>query len=178
MRLLDRSATPFSWILGALISLALAPAASFAEEEGIAFVDVRKALFTSMEGRTAQKRFAELQEEKRSMLVPLRDELTRLGEEFERQKYVLSESALSEKRLDLMKRQRDLERDMREAEDELELEQVRLLQPVEKQVIAAIQEIGKEKGFSMILDRGAQGVVYHRDSLDITDLVVKRLNEG
>ncbi len=147
MRLLDRSATRFSWILGALISLALAPAASFAEEEG-------------------------------STLVPLRDELTRLGEEFERQKYVLSESALSEKRLDLMKRQRDLERDMREAEDELELEQVRLLQPVEKQVITAIQEIGKEKGFSMILDRGAQGVVYHRDGLDITDLVVKRLNEG
>ena len=58
------------------------------------------------------------------------------------------------------------------------LEQVRLLQPVEKQVIQAIQEIGKEKGFSVILDRGAPGVVYHRDSLDITDLVVKRLNEG
>ena len=178
MRLLDRSAIPFHWILGALIALALAPAAAFAEEERIAFVDVRKALFTSKEGRNAQQQFSELQESKRDTLVPLRDELTRLGEEFERQKYVLSESALSEKRLDLMKRQRDLERDMRSAEEDLELEQVRLLQPVEKQVIQAIQEIGKEKGFSVILDRGAPGVVYHRDSLDITDLVVKRLNEG
>ena len=178
MRLLDRSAIPFYWILGALIALPLASAAAFAEEQTIAFVDVRKALFTSKEGRNAQQQFSELQESKRDTLVPLRDELTRLGEEFERQKYVLSESALSEKRLDLMKRQRDLERDMRSAEEDLELEQVRLLQPVEKQVIQAIQEIGKEKGFSVILDRGAPGVVYHRDSLDITDLVVKRLNEG
>ena len=179
MRPLDGPFRVFVWFVGVVLSLMLVSGPSLAQEKGgIAFVDIRKALFTSKEGRSAQKQFADLEEDKRAKLTPLRDEIARMGEEFERQKYVLSESALSEKRLDLMKRQRDMERDVRAAEDELELEQVRLLQPIQKKIVEVIQALGKEKGFSMILDRGAQGVVYHEESLDITDLVVKRLNES
>ena len=41
-----------------------------------------------------------------------------------------------------------------------------------------MKEIGKDKGFDLVLDRSTPGVLYSTDSLDITDLVIKKLNEN
>ena len=79
--------------------------------------------------------------------------------------------------INIMKRRRDLERDIRSAEDDLQLEQLRLLQPIQKNVAKVVEELGKEKGFTMIVDKSARGLLYTDKSLNITELVVQKLNE-
>jgi outer membrane protein len=143
----------------------------------IAFVDLRKAVFNSREGKTAQQEFARLEETKLETLRPLRDELQRLEEELEKQKFLITEEALAERQLEIMKRRRDLERDIRAAEDDLQLEQVRLLQPIQKKIKTVVEKLGAEKGFTMIVDRSTRGFIYTDESLDVTELVIKRLNE-
>jgi Skp family chaperone for outer membrane proteins len=54
--------------------------------------------------------------------------------------------------------------------------QAKLVAPVFKEMEAIIEEIGEEKGFSLILDSRA-GVLYLDPTMDISDLVVQELNK-
>ena len=159
------------------IGLLLAGPAAAAESVRIAVVNQQRALASSNEGRAAEKALKSLMQKKRTELEPLEQELKRQQEEFESQKYVLSRSALEERKLDLLKRQRDLERSMREAEDDLEIENRRLMQPLVKRIEKALSEIGKEKDFTVILETKSTAVLYAEESIDITDLVIQKLNK-
>jgi outer membrane protein len=157
--------------------LVLAPARGGAAEPKIGFVDLRKAVFASREGKAAQEQFGKLEEAKAAELRPRQEELRKLEEEYEKQKFVLSPEALQDRRFEIIKLRRDLERDLREAEDDLQIRQVQLLQPIQKKVAKVVEDVGKQNGFTMIVDKGTQGLLFWNESSDITDLVVQRLNQ-
>jgi outer membrane protein len=163
---------------GCALAVLASPAAALAQEVRVAFVDLRKAVFNSREGRNAQEQFAKLEEAKLDQLRPRRDELRRLEEEYEKQRYVLSPEALQERRLEIVKIRRDLEREFRAAEDDLQIRQVQLLQPIQKKIARVVQEVGKDQGFTMIVDQSTEGLLFFRDSLDITEMVIQRLNDA
>ncbi len=164
-------------VIVACAGLLLAGPAAAAESVRIAVVNQQRALASSNEGRAADKTLQALMQKKRTHIEPLEQELKRQREEFESQKYVLSRSALEERKLDLLKRQRDLERSMREAEDELEIESRKLRQPLLKRIESALSELGKEKDFTVILEMKSAALLYAEESIDITDLVIQKLNK-
>lgn len=52
-----------------------------------------------------------------------------------------------------------------------------LLIPIQKKVNSAIEKVAKKMDYSMVLDLAVtQGVVYYKESDDITDLVVSTMN--
>jgi outer membrane protein len=155
----------------------LAPAPASAAEPKIGFVDVRKAVFSSREGKAAQEQFGKLEEAKAGELRPRQEELRKLEEEYEKQKYVLSPDALQDRKFEIIKQRRDLERDLRAAEDDLQIRQVQLLQPIQKKVAKVVEEVGKQNGFTMIVDKGTAGLLFWAESDDITEMVVQRLNQ-
>lgn len=144
----------------------------------VAVVDIRKAVFSSREGKVAQEQFSKVEDGKLSSLRPKQDELQRLQEEYEKQKYVLSAEALQDRRLRIVKLRRDLERDLRAAEDELQIEQLQLLQPIQKKVERVVQKIGKDRGFTLIIDKSSPGLLFFSDAVDVTDLVIQELNQN
>lgn len=161
-----------------LTALTASTATVSAAETKIGFIDPRKAIFASAEGKAAEKSFNALLEKKQSEVRPQRDELQKLEEDFEKQKYVLSESALQERSLDLARKRRDYERNLKEVEEDMQIEQIKLLQPVQKRIKEAVAEVGKEKGISLIIDKSMAGVLYFDESLDLTDLVIEKLNKS
>jgi len=164
-----------SFALG-LIALSF-PLALRAAEAKIGFVDQRKAVFSSKEGKEAEKRFNDIVEARWEKLRPHQDDLNRLREEYEKQKYVLSEDALQERRIEIMKRQRELERDSKELEEDLQIEQVKLLQPIQKRLEEVIAKIGEEEGLTLIFDKNSAGLLYFDDSMDVTDILIEKLNK-
>ena len=46
-----------------------------------------------------------------------------------------------------------------------------------QQLLEIIQETGKQAGFTLILQRGGAGMLYSREALDITDLIVEKYNQ-
>ena len=164
-----RIQTRRSWFSLALISVLLAPAFASSEEVKIAFVDARRAVSGSKQGQAAKQQLDEVSQKKREK---------RLTEEFESQRFVLSKEALQEREISLLKRRRDLERDFQSAQEALEIEQRRIMDPLLRDVRAAVQKVGETNGFTVILERGSPGVLYFENGLDITDLVIQSLNEG
>jgi outer membrane protein len=159
-----------------VLAVWLVPAAAAADLK-IGFVDLRKAVFSSKEGKAAQEHYAKMEEAKEGTLRPRQDELRKLEEEYEKQKFVLSPEALQDRRFEIIKMRRDLERDLREAEDDLQIRQLQLLQPIQKKVAKVVEQVGKDNGYTMIVDKSAQGLLFYQDGNDITELVVQKLNQ-
>jgi outer membrane protein len=166
-----------SWMAQVVALGLVMPGLAASADFKVGFVDQQKAILSSKEGQVAEKTLSDLAQKKQKELEPKQQELQRLGEELESQKFVLSKEVLEERRLDVMKRQRDLEREVQQAQEEIQIEQRRLVSPLAKRLGEVIQAIGKEKGFSLVLDQSSPGVLYSDGGLDITELVIKKLNE-
>ena len=102
----------------------------------------------------------------------------RLRDEYETQKYVLSRDALQEREIELLKHQRNLERDLQEAQEEFEIEQRKLMQPILKHILETVQAIARDRGLVVVLEKTSPGVLFYSETLDITDEVIQRLNES
>jgi outer membrane protein len=162
------------------VGLALAvllPALPAAADFKLALVDRQRALISSDKGKEAEKTLTQLQDKKKKELEPRSNACKKIQEDADSQKFVMSDDALQEKAIEYQRCGRDLERDVQAAKDELVVQQQKLLAPIAKKLEDVVNAIGKEKSFDLILDRSTPGVLFAPDALDVTDLVIKRLNE-
>ena len=90
---------------------------------------------------------------------------------------MLSDEALFAKQADLLELRNKIDSKIKELEGQLKIDQGRLEAPLIAKLRDIVQEIGKEQGFTLILDRSTPGLVYTREALDITDQVTARFNK-
>jgi len=160
------------------LAVLLAAAQSPAAELKVGVVDQRRGILTTEQGKSAQKELEKLAEQRKAALKPAQEEFTKKQEELEAQRFVLSETALEERMLELEKQRRELERDVQAVRDELQVQERKLLKPILDKWAKAVEDLGKEKGFDVILDRSTPGILYHSSALDITELVIQRVNKN
>ena len=129
------------------------------------------------EGKAAREEFARKQREAESKIQPLVDRYRGLEEDLKSKKFVLSDEALFQKQLDLAQMRNEIETKMKELENQLQLDQKRLEGPLTKKLVEVIESAGKEAGFTIIMRRGSPGLLYTREALDITDLIIKKYNQ-
>lgn len=87
----------------------------------------------------------------------------------------LSELIRKTKENDLQAMATRLEENRQKAEKQLEERQEALLKPIVDRAKKAIEEVGKENGYTYIFDAGVGAVLYSQDSDDIMPLVKKKL---
>jgi outer membrane protein len=162
-------------ILGLLALLVLATGAQD-EPIKIGIVDIDQAISSTDEGKAAREEFARKQREAEAALQPMYERYKELEDELKAKKFVLSDEALFQKQLDLAETRNQIQNKMKELEGQLQVDQKRLEGPLTAKLVDIISEIGKSKGFTLIIRRGAPGVLYTREALDITDLVIEKYN--
>jgi len=163
--------------LGLALALLVPALPAFADFK-LAVVDQRRALLSSEGGKAAESTLSQLEDKKKKELEPRSSKCKKMQEDIEAQRFVLSDEAIQERMIEFQSCQRDLERDFQAAKDELAVQNRKLLAPLAKKLEEAVKEIGKDKGFDLVLDRSTPGVLYSTDSADITELVIKKLNEN
>jgi len=160
-------------ILLAITSVLIISTIAFAEYR-IAFVNVTKLLNDSPEAK-----------EKRSSLdaraKKTRDSLEQQREELRTTEKKLRDANTPENSKEvsaLKSKARDFERSMRESEEALRSEYIKINRSLSERLIKAINAIAKEKALSIVLDKGELGrsaVLFGDKQLDITDLVEERM---
>ena len=150
-----------------------------AQDEGvkIGVVDIDQAISSTTEGKAAREEFARKQRDAEAKVQPMIEKYQALEEDLKQKKFVLSDEALFQKQLDLAQMRNEIETKMKELETQLQLDQKRLEGPLTKKLVDVIESAGKEAGFTMILRRGSPGLLYTREALDITDLIIKKYNQ-
>jgi len=142
----------------------------------IGVVDIDQAISSTTEGKAAREEFARKQRDAEAKVQPMIEKYQALEEDLKQKKFVLTDEALFQKQLDLAQMRNDIESKMKELENSLQVDQKRLEGPLTKKLVDVIESAGKEAGFTIIMRRGSPGLLYTREALDITDLIIKKYN--
>ena len=149
------------------------------DDEGIKIgvVDIEQAISSTEEGKAAREEFSRKQREAEAKVQPMLERYRALEEELKTKKFVLSDDALYQKQLDLAEMRNEVQAKMREIDGQLQVDQKRLEGPLLAKLKDIIEDLGKSQGFTLILHRNAPGVLYARESVDITAQVIERYNK-
>jgi outer membrane protein len=174
---MHRKTQRLAWLIA--LGMSLAPLVAAAQEVKIAFVDREKALFSTDQGKRARDELQAKVKAAEGQLKPLADDIQKLQQEIESKKFVLAQDALRDMQARLLEQQNRYQSKGKELEGQLKIDQARLLSPLEEKLKSVIEAVGKEQGYSIILERQVpQLILYSREQHDITDLVVTRFNSA
>ena len=164
-------------IVFAVAVLAWAGAAQAQDAMRVAIVDIDQAVNATEQGKKAREELSKKRQAAEAQLKPLMERGRKLAEELQSKRFVLSEEALYQKQLDLAEVQNDARARMGELEGQYKVDYERLVGPLRQKLVEIINEIGKSEGFTLILERNTPGLLYAREALDITDMVIQRFNK-
>ena len=143
----------------------------------IGVVDLDQAITSTNEGRAAREEFDRKKRQAEQKLIPLIEQYRQKLDALEAKKFVLSDDARIQKQLDLAEIQNQIENGRKEMEGQLRVDRERLIAPLQAKLIKVVQEAGREEGFSLILHRNSPGILYSKEALDITDLIIAKFNK-
>jgi len=150
--------------------------AAQAEDAKIGFVDAQQVLATVESGKKAQEELERKARDAQGRLTPLIEQLEVLRKELQAKQFVMSKEAVQVKQLDMAELRSRIESQGQEEKSKLEIDQQRMIGPLQDKFLKVIKEIGREEGYSAIFLSDAPGLVYRREALDVTDQVIKTFN--
>lgn len=142
----------------------------------IAVIDVQRVVTESDPGKQALQKLKSLQDAKIDEGRSLQQNLSGLQEQMAKQRFTLSEERLAEMSKQLEDGQIALQRFQDDAERELDEARRRELGGLEGRIIPVINQVGTERGYTLIFNKFQSGLVYADDAVDITDEVIRRFN--
>jgi outer membrane protein len=163
-------------VLGALALLVVGTAAQD-EPLKLGVVDVDRAISSSDDGKAAREEMARKEREAAAQMAPLVEQYEAMKGDIEAKKFVLSDESLREKQYDLLELQNQLENKGKELENQFKIDAKRIQEPLINKLRQIINDTGREQGFTMIFQSGAAGLIYTREALDITDLIIAQYNK-
>ncbi len=143
----------------------------------IAVVDLDKAINATEQGKAAREELSRKKRTAEQELEPMIDRFKSLQKEIEDKRFVWNEDKLRAKQLDLAELQNKIENKQKELEGQLKVDYERLVGPLRTKISNIVEEIGKDQSFTMVIERNTPGLLYTRETLDITDVVIQRFNK-
>ena len=142
----------------------------------IGIVDADRIIKESVEMQKAYKDLQALVERKQNDLKRKQEEVGQLEDKYKTQASVLSSEARAQLEEKVRKGYVDLDKLREDSKIEIQSQENAALSKMEKKVGPIIGEIGKAESYSLILRKEA--VVYMSEAVDITDKIIKKLNEA
>jgi outer membrane protein len=142
----------------------------------IATVDFQRAINEVAEGKAAKQRLEALYAEKKAALDRLQANISQKQADYEKQKVVLSDTARKAKEdeinNDIMAYQQSLMR----YEAEFQQAYLAAMDALLQKMRTIAEQIGVEKGYTMVIEITEGGIVYSSPTIDITEELIKRYN--
>lgn len=150
--------------------------ALLAQAPKIAVIDVQRVLAESTPGKEVQAQLEGLRSQKRTELEGRQQELRDLQARITEQQLSLAPDKLQELRKELEDKAIAFERAQNDANRELQQRGENLVGQMEQRIIPLIDTIGREQGYTLIFNKFQSGLLYAADSVDITSMVIERMN--
>ena len=143
----------------------------------LGFFDMQTIIDRSEPGKNGAQKFEAEKEKVRQELATKLKELQELVDEFRKKELIWSEDVKKTKAQEFLTKQRDYKRLEMEANRSLSKQERELLAPIKDKVTDIVFRIGKEEGYTMIAELSQAGVVYAPATLNLTDRIIRELNE-
>ncbi len=164
-------------IRGALMVVVVAAVAlPAAAQNKIAVIDVQRVVTESDPGKEVMQRLKALTDAKSQEGQALQQQFVTLQEQFNKQRFTVSETRQAEMSKEIEDKQIAIRRFQDDAQREVQEAQRRELGGLEERILPIINQIGQEQSFTLIFNKFQSGLVYADETVDITDEVIRRFN--
>jgi outer membrane protein len=162
----------------ALTLVALLATSSVAQEIKIGYVDLQRALNDSESGKRAKERFKKEVDRLQVDLQKQKEDLETLKTQLEKKALVMKEEERRNLEKDYQRKLRDFERNYKDSQGELQLQDNELTAELLRELQKVIEEYGRERGYTVILERSSSSVLYGAADVDLTDEIIDAYNKS
>jgi outer membrane protein len=159
-----------------ILSLFLCGTYAIAAEK-IGIIDMREIMLKSDAGKKAAEDFGKLYEKDKAMIQQKETEMRKLKEDLDKQRSVLTESAMKEKEAAYQKKFRDYQLMVKDANEELQSRDQELSKKLVPDILKIIQAIGDKEKYTLIIDIGTSPVAYFAKENNLTQKVIEEFNK-
>jgi outer membrane protein len=159
-----------------ILALVIAAALPAAAQSKVAVIDVQRVVTESDPGKEAIQKLKAISDAKVQEGQSLQQEAATLQEQFNKQRFTVSEERLAAMTKELEDKTIAIRRFEDDAKRELDEARRRELGGLEQRILPIIDQIGKERGYTLIFNKFQSGLVYADETVDITDDVITRFN--
>ena len=147
-----------------------------ANVQKIGIIDLQKIIEESSVGKRSSVEMKSQGKKMEDILKEKGAEIEELRKTLDQKSTVMSKAARDKKEEDLRGKITDLKSLQRKYQDVLRELNMNLSKQITKDVFEIVEKIGKNEGYTLILDRRVGGVVYAPTAIDITDTVIVEYN--
>ena len=167
-----------SLALGAALLAGASAAPAQAQGAGlkVAVIDTEQILLGSVAGKKVVADLKKLQETKEGELRTRQNEIKDLQTKITEGRLSLAQDKLSGMEKDLEDKVIALRRLQDDANRDLTKKREELLGQIDQRVMPVINQLGKELGYTLIFRKFESGLIYADEAVDITKVVIQRLD--
>jgi len=139
----------------------------------IGSVDIQKAVNECQAGKEAKKNLLTEAEKFQKIVGDKQKELQGMKESLEKQAPMLTQEARASKEKEYQGKVREFQRWGEDSQNELNQKRAQMERSIAQDLMKVIQKIGVEEGYTVILERNENIVLFANNATDLTDRVVK-----
>jgi outer membrane protein len=160
------------------VILMLAAGNAYADDIKVGVVDLMKVLNESDAGKKAKTELEAAIKAKQTVIDEKGKEIEKMKGDIEKQSSVLSAEAKKQKQDELEKMIREYQRTVSDSQNDVKKRESELTNGILREIRAIVEKMGKDDGYTMIIENAEGIILYSKKDLDLTDAVIKKYNES
>jgi outer membrane protein len=151
---------------------------AFAQQSKVVYVDMQKAVQTTKAGGKAKKELETEFNAKKKKLQSQEEKLKKMQEDLEKKAMVLSDEVRGKKQQEFQEEMMSYQKLVAQSQQEIQKREQDLTKPILDKMSKIIEQISKEKGYDMVLEKQANNVLWAKKEADITDDVISAFEKA
>ena len=143
----------------------------------IGYVDLHQALEESERGQEIKNELEQEFQQRQQELDEMQQNVMQQRQQMEQQAMMMSEEQRQEQQMELQQQMEQLQQTYLELQNELAQQEAQATQELFDEMQSVADEIGEERGFTLIIEKTDTSILYSVDGLDLTDELIERFDE-
>ena len=143
----------------------------------IAVVDLQKALQSVDTGKNAKSTLEKEFNEKKKALQAEEESIKKMSEDFKKQSLVLSDEAKQRKQNEIQERLVKYRELFGKSQFDIQNRERQLTEPIIGKLKSIVEELGTKQGYTIILEKNENNVLFSQPKDDLTEEVIKSYNK-
>jgi outer membrane protein len=139
----------------------------------IAYIDIQRAINECHAGKEAKKVITKELEKVQRSNADKQKELQAMKETLDKQAPMLTPDARAVKEKDFQGKVRDYQRWVDDSQNEMNQKRIEMERNISNALVKVIQKLGADEGYTLILEKNENIVLFVSKAIDITDRAIK-----
>ncbi|HEX5229595.1 MAG TPA: OmpH family outer membrane protein [Bryobacteraceae bacterium] len=160
--------------LGPVLALAIVGTAA-AQQGKFAVINIQGAIISTKDGQKAAAELNAKTAPKKKELEQKQNDINQLQDQLNKGSNTLSDTAKNDLYKNIETKKKSLQREVEDAQSDLEADQQKLLQQLGQKILAVIEKYARDNGITMVVDVSSPQtpVLYASPSIDITKEIIE-----